>query len=45
MLTSSGTKTNLITALEEGAHDFIQKPWKETQIISVLERLTEEGGD
>jgi two-component system chemotaxis response regulator CheY len=31
MITSSGTQTHLKTALEEGAYDFIQKPWKETQ--------------
>ncbi|HHY06114.1 MAG TPA: response regulator [Clostridia bacterium] len=39
MITSSGTQTYLKTALEEGAYDFIQKPWKETQILSIIDRL------
>jgi two-component system chemotaxis response regulator CheY len=39
MITSSGTQTHLKTALEEGAYDFIQKPWKEIQILSILDRL------
>ncbi|MGI6588873.1 MAG: response regulator transcription factor [Peptococcia bacterium] len=44
MITSSGTQTHLKTALEEGAYDFIQKPWKETQIISILDRLKDNEG-
>lgn len=39
MITSSGTQTYLKTALEAGAYDFIQKPWKETQILTIIERL------
>lgn len=39
MITSSGTQTYLKTALEEGAYDFIQKPWKESQILSIIHRL------
>jgi len=42
MLTSSGTQTHLKTALEEGAYDFIQKPWKEMQILSILDKLKDE---
>ena len=39
MISSSGTQTHLKTALEEGAYDFVQKPWKETQIITILDRI------
>ena len=39
MITSLGTQTYLKTALEEGAYDFIQKPWKETQILAIIDRL------
>jgi|LFRM01.1.fsa_nt_gb two-component system chemotaxis response regulator CheY len=44
MISSSGTQTHLKTALEEGAYDFIQKPWKETQITTILDRIRHEGG-
>jgi len=44
MISSSGTQTHLKTALEEGAYDFIQKPWKETQITTILDRIRQEGG-
>ena len=39
MITSTGTKENLRKALELGAIDFIQKPWKEEQLISALSRI------
>lgn len=39
MLSSVGTKENLREALELGATDFIQKPWKEEQLISLMSRL------
>jgi len=39
MISSSGTQTHLKAALEEGAYDFVQKPWKETQIITILDRI------
>ncbi|NLI69705.1 MAG: response regulator [Firmicutes bacterium] len=39
MITSTGTKENLRKALDLGALDFIQKPWKEEQLISALSRI------
>lgn len=39
MLSSVGTKENLKEALELGATDFIQKPWKEEQLERALSRL------
>ncbi len=39
MITSTGTKENLREALDLGAIDFIQKPWKEEQLVSALSRL------
>lgn len=39
MITSTGTKENLRQALDLGALDFIQKPWKEEQLISALSRI------
>lgn len=39
MLSSVGTKENLREALELGATDFIQKPWKEEQLINAISRL------
>ncbi|MBS3947813.1 MAG: response regulator [Dethiobacter sp.] len=39
MLSSLGTKENLRTALDLGAVDFIQKPWKKDQLTQILARL------
>lgn len=39
MITSTGTKENLRQALDYGAIDFIQKPWKEEQLLSALSRI------
>ena len=39
MITSTGTKENLRQALDLGAIDFIQKPWKEEQLLSALSRI------
>jgi two-component system chemotaxis response regulator CheY len=44
MISSSGTQTHLKIALEEGAYDFVQKPWKETQITTIVDRIRQEGG-
>ncbi len=39
VITSTGTKENLRQALDLGAIDFIQKPWKEEQLLSALSRI------
>jgi two-component system chemotaxis response regulator CheY len=39
MLSSVGTTENLKAALDLGAVDFIQKPWKEEQLERALSRL------
>lgn|GEM_PF-2656688 len=39
MLSSVGTKENLREALELGATDFIQKPWKEEQLVNAISRI------
>lgn len=38
MLSSVGTKKNLKTALENGASDFIQKPWDIKNLNTVLSK-------
>lgn len=38
MLSSSGTKSYLKRAIEAGADDFLQKPWEEEQIKSILDK-------
>lgn len=42
MASSSGTKTNLKEALEAGAFEFIQKPFDESQILDILDKLNKE---
>lgn len=42
MLSSSGTQTNLKKALEAGASDFIQKPWNQEQIVSIIAKTIKE---
>jgi two-component system chemotaxis response regulator CheY len=39
MLSSVGTKENLHEALDLGATGFIQKPWKEDQLIDIVSKL------
>ncbi|MGE5404336.1 MAG: response regulator [Candidatus Saccharibacteria bacterium] len=39
MISSSGTKQILKEALEAGAADFIQKPWNETLISQIINRI------
>lgn len=39
MASSSGTKTHLKKALEAGAYEFIQKPFQESQIRTILDNL------
>lgn len=39
MLSSSGTRSHLAKAMEAGALDFIQKPWEQAQIISIIARV------
>jgi two-component system chemotaxis response regulator CheY len=43
MLSSSGTRSHLKSAIEAGAIDFIQKPWDSAQLSSVISRITQEG--
>ncbi len=38
MLSSSGTKSYLKKAVEAGADDFLQKPWDEVQIKTILDK-------
>lgn len=38
MLSSSGTKSYLLKAIEVGAADFLQKPWDEAQIKNILNK-------
>lgn len=44
MVSSSGTQTHLKKALEAGACDFVQKPWKKEQILSILNKFSENKG-
>lgn len=39
MVSSVGTKTNLMDALKVGAKDFIQKPYDKEQIAKIIENL------
>lgn len=39
IISSSGTKQLLKDALEAGAVDFIQKPWSETLVAGVIDRV------
>jgi two-component system chemotaxis response regulator CheY len=43
ILSTAGTKANLKKALEAGAYDFIQKPFEEHQIKSVLDKQIKRG--
>jgi two-component system chemotaxis response regulator CheY len=40
MLSSSGTASNLLSALRSGAVDFIQKPYSKAQIEQALEKVS-----
>jgi two-component system chemotaxis response regulator CheY len=39
MLSSSGTKTHLKSAMDAGASDFIQKPWERSQIEHIIKNI------
>ena len=43
MISTSGTKLNLTKALNEGAKDFIQKPFDEKRVKKVLSNFIEGG--
>lgn len=42
MLSSSGTHSHLTKAVEAGAMDFIQKPWEQVQISTIITRAVRE---
>lgn len=42
IVSSSGTQSNLRKSIEAGADDFIQKPWEQSQIDSIIEKLLKE---
>ncbi|MHB1418685.1 MAG: response regulator [Bacillota bacterium] len=44
MVSSAGTKNNLIQAIEMGAADFLQKPYDRNQIFQVINRFKTGGG-
>lgn len=39
MASSTGTKKNLMTAIDEGSLDFIQKPFEKEAVHTVLRRI------
>lgn len=39
MLSSSGTRTHLKSAMDAGASDFIQKPWEKSQIEHIVNNI------
>lgn len=43
IISTVGTKANLKKALEAGAYDFIQKPFEDHQIKTILDKLIERG--
>ncbi len=43
ILSTAGTKANIKNALEAGAYDFVQKPFNEHQIKSVLDKQIRRG--
>ena len=42
MASTVGTQRNLITAIKEGAFEFLQKPIKEEDILKVINRMLKE---
>lgn len=44
MVSSTGTQAHLKNALEAGAYDFVQKPWKKEQILSILNKVYQDRG-
>lgn len=44
MLSSAGTQSNIKKAIQAGACDFIQKPWEQSQLNSILDKFFK-GGD
>ena len=43
MASSSGTKENLKKALKAGAYEFIQKPWEQEQITTIVNNFIKKG--
>ncbi len=42
MASTIGTQSNLITAIKEGAFEFLQKPIKEEDVLKVVNRMLKE---
>jgi two-component system chemotaxis response regulator CheY len=42
MVTAAGQKTNIVEALKRGAADFIQKPFEDAAILSLIDKVMEE---
>jgi two-component system chemotaxis response regulator CheY len=42
MVTAAGQKTNIVEALKRGAADFIQKPFEDAAILSIIDKVMEE---
>lgn len=42
MASTVGTQTNLITAIKEGAFEFLQKPVKEEDVLKIINRMLKE---
>jgi two-component system, chemotaxis family, chemotaxis protein CheY len=42
MASSTGTQANLRKAIEAGAYEFVQKPWEQTTIESIIKKLLAE---
>ncbi|MDA8096199.1 MAG: response regulator [Desulforudis sp.] len=42
MVSSAGTQSHLRKAIEAGATDFIQKPWEQHQILSIIAKAVKE---
>jgi two-component system, chemotaxis family, chemotaxis protein CheY len=42
MASSTGTQSNLRKAIEAGAYEFVQKPWEQSTIESIISKLISE---
>lgn len=40
MVTAAGQKTKMLDALKYGANDFLTKPFEDSQIIEIIERIS-----
>lgn len=45
IVSSTGTQSNFKKAIDAGAADFIQKPWKDSQIHSIVEKVIKKRGE